>query len=289
MAISNVGTDRDLFGINIKVLKYAALWNPFSTFYKRMFYNFYTIFVVVLIIENGLLLYIDMFKNLNNIIIIADGLHILITITCNSTKMIYFLINNKRVKLLINRLNEGLFPGISTFSEVEIRAKKRSYYLTVIIVGAGLFSAFASYLKVGFSLYYFDLSSVPLNETEPFMALLRIRQWYPRSWWFNHYVLVSLHGTIGVMSWGPLTDMGHDCLIATFLIHTACQFEMIQQRISDYDTKLQLDDRKRYDLLRKCLIFHQTALKYNENVFINIFNNAFNIFLIDLPTICNIF
>ena len=259
MAKSNQGLDRDLFGINIKVLKIAGLWNPFSNIIKRVLYNIYTIFVVILTIENGLLIYIDMIKNLNNIVIIADALPILITITCNSIKMTYFLCKHQTVKRLIGKLNRGLYPGIMNFSKMETRAKKRSTNLTAIIVGAGIFSGFASYLKVGVALYNFD---VPLNDTEPFMALLRVRQWYPRTWLFNHYGIISLHGTVGVMTWGPVTDMGNDCLIATFLIHIACQFEMIQERIADYSAKIPLDNRKRFDLLRKCLVFHQNSLKY---------------------------
>ena len=260
MEKSNLGVDRDLFGVNIKILKLVGMWNPFTTPLKKALYTIYSILVVFIIAENVFLTYVDMIQNFN-IVIIADSLPVLITISCNVLKMIYFLSRHKTLRGIINQLNLGLYPGMTILTEEETRAKNRSYYLTVTVIGVGLFSCFAVYVKVGFSLYNFDMSTVSPNSTEPFMAFLRIRQWYPTSWWFKNYVLVSLHGVLGVMVWGPPTDMGHDCLIAALLIHIACQFEVIQRRVADYASDEKIDDHERYELLRKCLIFHQRSLK----------------------------
>lgn len=264
---------KDLFWINLKILKFVGIWNPYETGnFKKYAYHVYTVFVVFVLSESIGLIYIDLFQHLNDINIMANSLPILITVSTNVIKINYFLIRHQTVSRLVKQLNGGLYPGTSTIFREEIRAKKKSFYLTVIVVGGGLLASLMAYINMTINLVNFDVSKVPLNDTEPFMPLLRGRQWYPSSWWHKYYALISIHGVLGIMIWSPPTDMGFDCLIASLFIQITCQFEVIHRRLFDYQNTSDLNDQKCYSSLSKCVMYHQNSLKYEKKISCSFFS-----------------
>lgn len=263
MSQKQIHRTSNIFWINLTILAIFGIWNPFQRKSLKFIYNIYLIFVIFDLIISISLMHVDTLVHIDDIDIVATNLPASITGTTNIIKILYFLSKHKTVTRLIGQLNKGLYPGGHgpILRQEEIRSRRRSRFFTILMFSFALISVISGYIKAATVVANFDISSVPLNDTEPIMKFMRFRQWFPKPWYHKYYGWVILSPVIGILTWSATTDIGFDAFLASLKIHVTCQFEIIQKRIFDFEKGNQIKDTERFSLLRKCLIHHQNSIK----------------------------
>ncbi|KAL0116268.1 hypothetical protein PUN28_011241 [Cardiocondyla obscurior] len=186
--------------------------------YKRVIYNIYTVFVILLLFTFMLPQLMDVVLNVDNTDDFTDTFYILLAMIISCCKMVGLLINRKNIEILTNILTQKPFIPLEA-DEIKIRQKFdktiqiNTLRYTVLVEATcacvALTSLFTDFRKG--NLTYREWT--PYNYTsEAIFCVIYVRQ------------LIST--TIGSM-----VNVACDSLICGLLLHVCCQIEILECRL----------------------------------------------------------
>ncbi|XP_020291767.1 odorant receptor 46a-like [Pseudomyrmex gracilis] len=221
----------------------AGFWQPpsWSSLYKHIIYKIYALFLISSFYLFIISQFMNIVLNVDNSDELTDSMYMMLTVFVAGYKQVCIWTDRKTVRMIISVLTDRPFkPSVS--DEVTIRDKfeKRIQintlrYLT--FVGIGVVSVFLSSVFMDFMKGNLTYKAwVPFDYSSPF-----------------RFTLVYINQMIG-MSMSGLVNVACESLIFGLLLHTCCQFEILEYRL----TKI----AQNQDVLRDCIRHHNLVFQF---------------------------
>lgn len=92
--------------LTFKILTIIGCWRPqaCSSFYLRIVYDAYTVFMVVLMQSFSISQFLDIFMNVDNAEDLIDNFYVSLTMIVSCCKMFSLIVNRKNINMLTNVL-----------------------------------------------------------------------------------------------------------------------------------------------------------------------------------------
>ncbi|KAF7385335.1 hypothetical protein HZH68_013765 [Vespula germanica] len=248
----------------------CGCWRPPSwslSFYKRLAYNLYTIFVAFLVSSLSLSQAIGILVNEDDSSDSSDDIYIFFAELISCFKMLSLLVNrNEIVNLIGTLMQEPYEPSDDVETRIQVKFDKWSRLNTHCYV-----------LLLSSSVASFSSLSLVTNLTK---RQLTFRAWLPFDNNVTTYVfyLTYFHQILAFII-GAALHVALDCLIFGFLIHVCCQIKILENRL----TKITNENKP---VLKLCIRHHDCIYKFANNVIKMFEFTIFIQFFITTSTVC---
>ncbi|XP_072753272.1 odorant receptor 33a-like isoform X2 [Anoplolepis gracilipes] len=253
-----------------KILTFIGCWRPesWSSLYMRIFYDAYTVFMIILLYTFLVSQFFDIIWNVDNAEEFTENFYATLASVVSCSKMLSLLVNRNNIHTLTNILVEKPYKPLD-INEMKIRYKfdKLIYTNTFIYI-----------TLVETTCICITMTSLV---TEFRKRNLTFRAWLPYD--YNSSTIVFCftyaHQLISLTA-GSLVNVACDSLICGLLVHICCQIEILEYRLS----KVSND----HNNLRDCVCHHDGIFKYALRLNHN-FNMTIAMQFISTQLINNIF
>ncbi|XP_070156717.1 uncharacterized protein [Polyergus mexicanus] len=234
-----------ILGFTFKILISCGCWIPNSwsvSFYKRLMYYVYTIFILLLINTFTLSQFLDIILIVDNPDDFMDNFYMLLAMIVSCFKMFSLLMNRSNIAMLTDILMSKPCKPMES-AEIEIRQRfdklietNTLYYMILVeltCASTAVASLFTDYKK----------------------EKLTFRAWLP----FDYYSSATLfhftyfHQLIS-LTVGSVLHVACDGLICGLLLHICCQIEILSYRLKNIT--------RNPKILRDCIIQHNLIIKF---------------------------
>ncbi|KAF7384153.1 hypothetical protein HZH66_012403 [Vespula vulgaris] len=252
------------------ILSICGCWRPPSwslSFYKRLAYNLYTIFVAFLVSSLSLSQAIGILVNEDDSSDSSDDIYIFFAELISCFKMLSLVVNrNEIVNLIGTLMQEPYEPSDDVETRIQVKFDKWSRLNTHCYV-----------LLLSSSVASFSSLSLVTNLTK---RQLTFRAWLPFDNNMTTYVfyLTYFHQILAFLI-GAALHVALDCLIFGFLIHVCCQIKILENRL----TKITNENKP---ALKLCIRHHDCIYKFANNVIKMFEFTIFIQFFITTSTVC---
>ncbi|XP_028047918.1 odorant receptor Or1 [Monomorium pharaonis] len=229
--------------LTFKILTIVGCWRPksCSSFYLRLIYDAYTVFMIILLYTFLVSQFLDIIWNVDNAKDFTENFYATLASVVSCSKMLSLLINRKNINKLTNVFLERPYRP-SEMDEMKIRYKFdrhiyiNTLYYTILVQTTGACYIITSLLTV------FRKGN------------LTYRAWLPYDYYSSTivYCLTYAHQLIS-LAIGSLVNVACDSLICGLLVHVCCQIEILECRLSKISNN--------YDTLCDCIRHHISILE----------------------------
>nr|XP_050863389.1 uncharacterized protein LOC127069859 [Vespula vulgaris] len=268
--ICNLYMRMTILASSFMILSICGCWRPPSwslSFYKRLAYNLYTIFVAFLVSSLSLSQAIGILVNEDDSSDSSDDIYIFFAELISCFKMLSLVVNrNEIVNLIGTLMQEPYEPSDDVETRIQVKFDKWSRLNTHCYV-----------LLLSSSVASFSSLSLVTNLTK---RQLTFRAWLPFDNNMTTYVfyLTYFHQILAFLI-GAALHVALDCLIFGFLIHVCCQIKILENRL----TKITNENKP---ALKLCIRHHDCIYKFANNVIKMFEFTIFIQFFITTSTVC---
>ncbi|KAL0116282.1 hypothetical protein PUN28_011244 [Cardiocondyla obscurior] len=236
-----------------------------ATPYKRLVYQMYSIFVMLLIHTFMLSQLVDLVMVVDNSDDFTDNFYVLLAMIVSCCKMFALLINRSNIEMLIGILANKPFRPVELdemkiWEKFEKLIQSKTLYYTILVEATCLSVTITSLL------------------TEFKKGNLTFRGWLPFDYSSPRLFPFAYAHQLMSFTMGSVHHVACDSLICGFLVHICCQIEILTHRLkkSAYNP----------EILRECVFQHNHIFKFAHLV-----NDKFKItifiqFIVSTLVIC---
>ncbi|XP_070518472.1 odorant receptor 46a-like [Cardiocondyla obscurior] len=230
--------------LTFKILTFIGCWRPqsCSSFYFRIIYDAYTIFMIILLYTFLISQFLDIIWNVENAEDFTENFYATLASVVSCSKMLSLLVNRKNINTLINVLVEEPYKSLNV-DEMRIQYK----FDRIIYINTLCYTILV------------ETTCACITLTSLFTVFrkghLTYRAWLPYDYYSSTFVfyITYAHQLVSLTA-GSLVNVACDSLICGLLVHICCQFEILGYRLK----KISND----HNILRNCVRHHNSILEY---------------------------